>query len=216
MELLSDRIKKIRKTFGLSQDKLATIMGTSLGVPKGLEQGKTKHIKDKYVIILANEFGLNKEWIETGKGDFRMNQYDLLLDETSIISDALESYGTKIPYYQDRFEDENVKYISLPPEIMQFKNKVTRAIKIKDDSMSDTIVNGDVIFIDKSSSKIQNGKIFYVQIQNELSLKRLFINPSSEKIILKSNNLLFPQLDLLEKEFTIIGKAIANMKIKEL
>ena len=177
---------------------------------------KTKHIKDKYTILIAKEFGINKDWIETGKGDFRIDEYDQMLNDTSVISDALSSYGNKIPFRKDGFDNKNSRYINLPNDIINFKGKDIEALRIDDESMSTTIEKRDIIFIDKNSTSIQNGKIYFVTIKNEDSLKRLFTNPNNENIILKSDNPLYPQIELLKDEFSIIGRAVANISIKEL
>lgn len=222
---LSERIKKIRQTFGVTQEHLANVLGTSIGVPKGWEQGNTKKIKEKYSIKLANKFGINKDWIENGTGEMRINQYKNMLKDTAIISDVLNEYGKRIPYYEDikasagtGYVNEEFKtsYIQLADDILPSKSKKIEAIRVHGDSMSGTISDGDIIFIDKNATTPANGKIYVVYLCDEVYVKRLFKDPNTKKLILKSDNPVYPQFEATCEDFKIIGQVIASMNIKEL
>jgi phage repressor protein C with HTH and peptisase S24 domain len=222
---LAERIKKIRETFGLNQEQLASILGTSIGVPKALEQGKTMAIKPKYSIALASRFKLSKEWIENGKGEMRTNESDELLKDLAIISNSLNNDLLNIPYYEDIKASAGngfingectPSYIQLLPNILPIKSTEIEAIRVSGDSMIETIDDGDIIFVDKNYTTLINGKIYVVLLGDEVYVKRIFKYPNNEKLILKSDNPVYPQFEAKKGEFEIIGKVVANMNIKEL
>lgn len=222
---LSSRIKHIRDSFGINQEQLAEIFGTSVGVPKGLEQGTIKNIKPKYSILLSNALKINKEWIETGKGEMRIDENDVLLEDISTIANSLKNNSIKIKYYEDinasagngyiNSEYEN-SYIQLVPNILPTKSKSVEAIRVYGDSMESTIKDKDIIFIDRASTNIINGKIYVVLVKDEVYVKRIFKHPNNKKLILKSDNPLYPQFEIELYEFTIIGLVVASMNMKDL
>lgn len=222
---LADRIRMIRDTFGLNQEQLANILGTSIGVPKGWEQGKTKTIKAKYSVILATKFKLNREWIENGKGEMRTNENDDLLKDISLVSNTLSVDVVNIPFYEDINASAGTgcingecqpSYIQLLPNLLPTKSKKIDAVKVTGDSMIGTIADGDIIFIDKNYTIPVNGKIYVILLHDEVYVKRIFKNPNSESLILKSDNPVYPQFEINHDDLKIIGKVVANMNIKEL
>lgn len=222
---LAARIRRIRDTFGINQEQLADILGTSIGVPKGLEQGKTKEIKTKYSLILSHKFNLSKEWIENGTGEMRINQDEQIIEETSIIANSLNSKHLNIPFYEEIKASAGEgyingectpSYIQLQPSIISIKSKKIEAIKVYGDSMTGTIEDGDIIFLDKNDTQPISGKIYVVLFGDEVFVKRIFKHPGTEKLILKSDNPLYPQFEPSGEYFKIIGKVVANMNIKEL
>lgn len=84
----------------------------------------------------------------------------------------------------------------------------------KGDSMINArIFDGDVVFI-KKQPKVENGEIAAVIIDNEATLKRVYLKP--DKIILRPENPLYDDL-IYEKEqmnnVSILGKAVAFMSL---
>lgn len=223
---LAARIKQIRETFGITQEQLGEILGTSIGVPKAWEQGKTKTIKPKYSLILSEKFHISKEWIETGRGDMRID-HDADLQDISLIADILHGNKStvRIPFYEDIRasagtgcvnEECKPSYIQLLPELLPTNSKSIDAVKVDGDSMTGSIEDGDIIFVDRNDTAPVNGKIYVVYLCEEVYVKRLFKDPNSKKLILKSDNPVYPQFEASCEDFRIIGRVVVGMNIKEL
>jgi len=224
MNDLADRIRLVRKTLGVNQVELADIFGCTDGKIKAWEQGNTKHMKPRDILILTNKYGFNYEWLESGTGDMMQNTGDLLLHDISITSGLLNS-GISIPYYKDinasagygcTNSDCKPTYITLAPSMIPSSSKKIDAIKVAGNSMSPTIEDEEIIFVDKNDIQPIEGKIYVIYLCEEVYVKRLFIEPKSKAIFLKSDNPIFPQIDADCEDFKIIGRVIANMKISKL
>ena len=224
MEKLSDRIRFIRKKLGINQQELADILSCTDGKIKGWEQDKTKNIKLKDSTLLSERYGFSKEWIEDGVGEAIPNNGDLLLGDISAVS-AMFSKTISIPYYKDinasagygcTNGDCKPIYINMAPDMLPTTSKSIEAIRVVGNSMSGTIEDEDVIFIDKSDTDAVNGKIYVLFLCDEVYVKRIFIEPRDKSIILKSDNPLFPQLKADCEDFRIIGRVVANMQISKL
>lgn len=224
MQNLADRIRAVRKKLGINQVELGDILGCTEGKIKGWEQGKTLTIKPKDTVLLESKYGFNREWLENGEGDMMINQGDLVLNDISTIS-AMLNGNISIPYYKDI--NASAGYgctngeckparITLIASMLPVSGKNIEAIKVMGNSMSGTIEDDDVIFINKDDCEVQDGKIYVVYLCDEVYVKRLFTEPKTKAIILKSDNPLFPQLNADCDDFKVIGRVIANMQISKL
>ena len=225
MEKLSDRVRAIRKKLGMnSQKELADVLGCSDGKIKGWEQDTTKSMKSSDIITLTTKYGFSEEWLETGKGDMMVDKDALLLENISSIDNMLNKNLT-FPFLKDIHASAGYgalngytdrTNITLSRDMIPSDSKDLEAIRVSGNSMSPTIDDEDVIFIDKKSIEPIDGKIFVVYLCEEVYVKRLFIEPKTKEIILNSDNAIFPQLKADCDDFRIIGKVIANMKISKL
>lgn len=73
------------------------------------------------------------------------------------------------------------------------------------------IHNGDIVFIRKQEM-VDNGEIAAVLIDNEVTLKRFYYYPESNKLVLQAENPQFEPLVYVGEELnhvTVLGKAVA-------
>lgn len=224
MKNLAERIKLIRDNLGLNQEELAIKMLATIPVVKALEQKKTLKIKPKYAIALQNNLHINREWLENGKGDMFIKKEDnTLLEDIYKISQSLDSLS--IPFYEDIKasagngyinSDNPTSVIQLAPHIIPYANSHTQAIRVSGDSMSGTIEDNDIIFIDRNNHELINGKIYVLRLDDEVFVKRIFKDIANKRLILKSDNSLYPQFEIDKEDFVVIGRVIANISIKKL
>lgn len=74
---MNERIKELRKLLGLSQEEFGKKLGVTRGAITNIELNKTEP-KPLFVDLICEVFGINKEWIEEGRGNtFK----DLTLEE---------------------------------------------------------------------------------------------------------------------------------------
>lgn len=89
---MKDRVKKIRIDNKLSMEKFGERIGITKASVSRIESGENNP-SDQTIILICKEFGINKEWLLTGKGDI----YDVPEDETAaVVSDLLEESN---PFY---------------------------------------------------------------------------------------------------------------------
>lgn len=220
MLLLEDRIRAVRKKLGVNQQGLADIIGSSDGKVKAWEQGNTLTIKSKDILLLSNKYGFNPEWLEYGTGDMMLDKGELLLADIAR-TEALLSDTIAIPYFTDVISTADGKphdhsYIKLMQDFLPKHSKELEAIRINGNSMDPTILDQDIIFVDKEEREPVNGKIYLVFLCDEVYIKRIFIEPVTKEILLKSDNPIFPQFKADCSDFKIIGRVIANMHITRL
>ena len=89
-------------------------------------------------------------------------------------------------------------------------SKQIEAIKVNGDSMSSTLNDGDMIFVDKLQHEVKNGKIFIIRMNDEIFVKRLYISPNG--LIVKSDNPDYPQFNIKKDEIEILGQVIYTME----
>lgn len=64
---ISDRIKKVRISLGMSQEKFGAQLGASRDTINNAENGRAE-IKETLVKLICKEFNVEYEWIKRGKG----------------------------------------------------------------------------------------------------------------------------------------------------
>jgi len=224
MENLADRIKLLRKKFGVTQEQLADVLGCSDGKVKAWEQGNTKNIKPKDSLKLAKHFKVSKEWLEDGVGEMIRSESDLLLDDITQTAALLDN-SISIPFYKDiqasaghgcENGDCTPTNITISKDMLPTLSDSIEAIRVTGNSMQPTINDEDVIFIDKNSTDVIDGKIYVVYLCEEVYVKRIFKQHKTKEILLKSDNDIYPDIMADCEDFRIIGKVIADMQIKKL
>ncbi len=65
---MNDRIKKIRKYLGLSQDEFGRRLGVTRGAITNIELNKVEP-KPLFVELICREFDVNEKWLRTGEGE---------------------------------------------------------------------------------------------------------------------------------------------------
>ena len=68
METLASRLKRLRKSAGLSQPQLAEMSGVGSSTIAEIETGVTQNPTHDKLVKLAAHFEVNPEWLLTGKG----------------------------------------------------------------------------------------------------------------------------------------------------
>lgn len=69
---MNDRIVKLRKDRGWTQDKFAEEMKISKNYVSLIENGK-KYPSDRLISAICKEFGVREEWLRTGYGEMKQN-----------------------------------------------------------------------------------------------------------------------------------------------
>lgn len=65
---MNERLKKLRKSLDLTQQKFADALGMKQNTIAQYEMGRTSP-SDAIIISICREFNVNEEWLRTGKGE---------------------------------------------------------------------------------------------------------------------------------------------------
>lgn len=204
-------IERLMSFFNVDEfQKVAHILGMS--GQSFYARRKTGSLPYEQIINAVKETDINLEWLFYGEGEEKITAKLDLSDNAGTIQvkfypDISASAGQG-SINGDFYEYELISIDqSLLPNVM---SKNIEAIRINGDSMSPTIHDRDVIFVDKSQCIPINGKVFVVKFADETFAKRIFKSPKG--YIIKSDNPQYPQYEVQSEDFEILGQIIYNME----
>ena len=192
-----------------SQNRLAILLGINRA---GITQAKNKGtVPDKWILDLYRKYGVNPDWIETGKGKIFIAERD-----GSVIVPEYKS----VPHVKARlcagdgsFEvDENISDCWMfRTDWLKRKGSPSHMILIDiyGNSMEPALKDGDTVLIDTSEKDILAGSIYAVGIDDTIMVKRIEKHPG--KLVLMSDNKDYEPVYLSQNEMNsvrIIGKVV--------
>lgn len=200
-----DRIRYQRESQGMTQQELADKVGyTSRSTINKIEKGERNITGDK-IQAIAQALGVKPSYLMDG------DTYDNTIDIFSIngINPIPKTYkrprlGT-IACGEPILAEENIEaYDDIPDSI-----KCDFTLICKGDSMVNARINdGDIVYI-KQQSQVDNGEIAAVLIDNEATLKRVYIY--EDKVVLQPENTKYPPFVYTKEDMNnirILGKAV--------
>ncbi len=192
-----------------SQNRLAILLGINRA---GITQAKNKGtVPDKWILDLYRKYGINPDWIETGKGKMFIAERDG--------SGIVPEYRS-VPHVQARlcagdgsFEvNETIRdYWMFRADWLNSKGSPSHMvlIDIYGTSMEPELKQGDTVMIDTSQQDILAGSIYAVGIEDTIMVKRIEKHPG--KLVLMSDNKDYEPVYLSQNEMNsvrIIGKIV--------
>lgn len=150
---MESRLRIVRKKLNLTQEALAQKLGIGKSALSMIETGKAA-LSERNKNILIKTLGVNREWLETGKGEMFLETDDTyeLLNEADMIP------ATKVPLYDiegssglEKLFNGNdpvkpIGYIRIPR-----LPKCDGAIYVYGDSMYPVMKSGDIVLFKKLS-----------------------------------------------------------------
>lgn len=201
---IGKRIKEIRISKNITQDELALKIGTTKQTIYKYENEIVTNIPSQKIELISNALNTTP--------DYLMGWSDKSTDDLySIpgINPIPKTYkrprlGT-IACGEPILAEENIEtYDDIPDNI-----KCDFTLVCKGDSMINARINdGDIVYI-KQQSQVDNGEIAAVLIDNEATLKRVYIY--EDKLVLQPENTKYPPFVYTKEEMNnirILGKAV--------
>ena len=148
METINARLRLIRKQLGMTQEQLAQRLGIGKAALSMIETGKAS-LSTRNKNILVQDFNINIEWLDTGKGRMFLAEPDLTAythrtDNTvplqSVPLYSIEGTAGLVPLFADRMSVEPVNFIHIPN-----LPKCDGAIYVVGDSMYPLLKSGDIV-----------------------------------------------------------------------
>lgn len=178
----------------LSQAKFAEMLGVHPSVISHIEAGTTR-IQPDMARIIDREIGIRQAWLLTGEGPSKVEdpvirgvepqRLPLQPPDFTCIKKVKPVLGGAGRLVDD---DRNEDAYCFRTEWLLRRGGIScmRVAQISGDSMSPTLVDGDLVLFDTSKTEPLDGKIMAVGIDNILYIKRLRVSP--EGYFLVSDN----------------------------
>lgn len=194
---IGKKIRRLRETAKLSQIELANILGVSDKAVSTWEMDK-KTPRMGTLQSLADYFGVSKSYlIEDSQPDIPQG-FQPVPSMKKIPRVGRIACGTPI------LAEENVEEYDSVPEHW----KADFTLICVGDSMAPKIQDGDLVAI-KQQETVENGQIAAVLIDNEATLKRVYVYP--DKLILRPENPNYEPIVIMNGESSNIrieGRAV--------
>lgn len=195
--LLSDRIRYVLQHYCKNQAELAGAGEVTAASVTAWLNGATKKIRGEVALKIARKYGLSPDWILDGSGlpeSQPIAVYDGQTKDDRIVE--IPEYRSvnfgcgpgRMPDY-----DEEHDVISRPYLLSLFNDlginpKNCIAVIAEGDSMNSRIQDGDVVLINTNDKdSIKSGHIYAFMLDEQLHIKRLFVNLRGD-ITVKSDN----------------------------
>ncbi|MGP8288993.1 XRE family transcriptional regulator [Vreelandella zhanjiangensis] len=204
----SDRLKKARKRRGLNQTQLGEMLAVSAQSVQQWESGGTMP-RHKRVDALAELLGVRPQWLIFGQGPMVENGPDeLVLHETELYEDRepLSHDEIEVPFFREvemAAGDGRTQVIENHGASMRFSlQRLAKAnvqpcnaacAMLSGTSMEPMIMDGSPIGIDKGCKHIVDGKIYALNHDGMLRVKKLYRLPLNRMRVVSENDIEYPE-----------------------
>ena len=155
METVGSRLKLIRKQLEMTQEQLAQRLGIGKAALSMIETGKAG-LSMRNKNILVQDFNVNPDWIESGKGRMfnaepNLTSYTHRTDNSlplqSVPLYSIEGTAGLVPLFTEQANIQPVNFIHIPN-----LPKCDGAIYVVGDSMYPLLKSGDIVLYKQLSS----------------------------------------------------------------
>ena len=205
IESIGQRIKRRRREMNFTQQQVADAVGVNRVTVTNWEKGDTNP-KGKNLSRLAQTLLCEQNWVlygaSIGKAAMTANMAALLstVKQDNPEEDPSESDHVKIKRFNVELsaghgasiDDESVidELYFRKDWIESLKLNIDHLVVLhaRGDSMAPRIQHGDVVLTDLSDTKIQDGKVYAIRIEDQLIIKRIHMHYNGSLIIHSDNN----------------------------
>jgi len=178
-----------------SQSELARELGINRS---GITHARNKnHIPDNWIVKLFRRFGVNPQWVDTGRGPVFLRPGSSE-DEGDTAFRRVPKVAARLSAGTGSFDcgEEVTEYLSFPRAWLARKGAAGSmvAMAVFGQSMEPLIREGDTVLIDQSQSGIMAGAIYAVGVEDTILVKRLEKHPDA--LVLNSENPAFAPIHL--------------------
>ena len=225
--LIGNRIREERERIGKSRNELADRLGLSLSTLQ-LWETNEREPQASMIIVIAKELGVSPSYLLTGETN------ETLDEKSDKIAEPMAQYSHSAIDNDFEFIDDCRDVIVTAgyggingdyPEIKKTKIESewlrTRGLKAEDcgkykvcgDSMDDTLKDGEDIIVNHASKTLIDGKIFVLNNQGSMLIKR--IQRTFSGVDLLSDNSAYRPIKLTAEEadsLLVIGQVVLGYR----
>ena len=212
MRVKGDRLRAARKLRGLTQPKLAQLIGLS---PSQISQGENEHAGTSVRMAMAAAQALNVSldylvgWVDDPTPTRELvttmrTQAATLVDLGMLENEALDKYreldsddfvevneitasaGTGAEVISEQITDR-VKLRRRWMRSHGMKGYLCRLLTVVGESMEPTLVDGASILVNMGQQEPRDGRVFVIRIEDEIVVKRLLRDPDAGWLLESDN-----------------------------
>ncbi|EGR0063675.1 TPA: helix-turn-helix transcriptional regulator [Vibrio vulnificus] len=227
-ETIGERIRRVRKELKLTQQDVAKSVGVSPTSMVFWERGETTP-KGSNLIALCKKLKVDPQWLQTGKGPREhkeqanaellgnMQVWDsstpLGNDEVAIpfLVDVKLSAGNGFVCNEEEDQGFRLRFAKSTLRRYNVEAQNAKCVSVKGDSMEPVLPDGSTVGIDCGNKALIDGKIYAINHNNELFIKKLYRLPGGGLRIYSFNEAEYPAREYTaeqanEQKITIIGR----------
>jgi len=199
-------IERMKQAYNVKTNKeLAEKLGTSLSNIDNWK--KRNNIPDKYLLLTSQMNGVEYNWLLTGEGEMYKQTENRVQKARELLNNIENNHKTdviNVPFYEDIYASAGAGAYNeelTPTQKLTFsENFLRNMLNIIDfaglhiitavgDSMQPTIFDGDKLFVlPLKDHNINDGGVYVISTPFGVLVKRVYIYPVEQKIILHSDN----------------------------
>ncbi len=110
-DTLNERVKELRKFFGLSGEKFGEKLGITRGAVSNIENG-SRNVTEQMIKSICREFNVSEEWLRTGEGEMfvHITSNETKMQLLHLIDKLPESkLGYVLAYVQGLYINEHIE-----------------------------------------------------------------------------------------------------------
>ena len=192
----SYKIKKLRADKEMTLEQVADIVGVGKSTVRKWETGMIANLRRDKIASLAKALGITPAYLMGWEEESPDNILPIRFKKIPLLGEiaagepifADQEYGA----YVTAGEDLNADF----------------ALRVKGDSMYPKILDGDTVFIRKQPT-VENGQIAAVIIEDDATLKRVYINEDTITLISENADYAPFSYKIGEENIRILGRAVA-------
>ncbi len=216
----ADRLKSLMDEKNISNADLARVLGVTRATVKFWGDGKTVQLKYNDAVSLAKIFGVNVDWLMTGKGEKNENSQNnkVLLRRVNleVLCGKYPSIGVPAEIENnddlvDTIEAGSKWFFNNFPH---YQPEDVRIVTATGDSMEPLIKEGDLVFVDIKAKNCNRDGIYFLCLDGQYFIKRIQ-RSIGRKLILISENSSYRDIEIAadsQVEFYVIGRVIKSFK----
>ncbi|OPZ78655.1 MAG: putative HTH-type transcriptional regulator [Alphaproteobacteria bacterium ADurb.Bin438] len=218
MNKIKDAIKKSGLTIIQVAEKTGTTHSTISKLQNGINQLTVEWIEKLSKAIDCSPLELlpdewQKENPNYGKSNFESSNKEQGFAEIEIIS-AIACCGNGNKNYDIEIIGKQLISILSLKEITNSKPENIKILKVRGDSMTPTINDSDLIWVDISYKTPTGDGLYLFIVRDELMVKRIRFNIFNNTATITSDNQNYPPIETNKTdEITVIGKVISISKM---
>lgn len=204
----SERLKKARERRGVTQTQLGEMMGVSPQSVQQWESGSTMP-RHKRIEALAKTLSVRPQWLMLEQGDMiERVESDAVMHQTELYEDAgpLTPDEIDIPFFREvemaagsgrtqvvENHGHSMRFSLLRLAKAGVQPENAACATISGNSMEPVIMDGSPIGIDKGCRGIIDGKIYALDHDGMLRVKKLYRLPLNRMRVVSENDIEFPE-----------------------
>ena len=195
--------QRVAKVTGIgTQKELAGLLGID---PAAITLAKSRGVPKAWSLTLAEQLGLNPEWLRTGRGPAHLNETGTTALIPKVAARACAGGGSL------ELDGAVVDELPFDRSWLSRKGNPARmvAMDVVGDSMSPEIEPGDTILIDQSQDRVADNNVYVIGLGESIQVKRVQVRPGL--VILFSTNQRYSPVTLQGDEIDtlrVIGRVL--------